>query len=48
MTKLELLTVMYTLETLLESESNEKALSVIKKIIAEAEATKTKSNNDGA
>jgi len=39
MTKLELMTVMYSLETLLESEKPENALSVIKRIISEAEKT---------
>ena len=42
MTKLEILTVLYSLEELLELEdqkiANEKALRVVKKVIKEAEA----------
>ncbi|MCL2187851.1 MAG: hypothetical protein FWC16_02335 [Defluviitaleaceae bacterium] len=46
MTKLELMTVMYSLETLIESEKPEKALGVIKRIIAEAEKRPQDKNED--
>jgi len=42
MTKLELMTVMYSLEKLHEVGQPEAALAVIKKIISEAEADKKK------
>ncbi len=37
MTRLEILTMLYSLEALLEEEKTEKAKEVIKKVIAEAE-----------
>ena len=37
MTRLELLTMLYSLEALLEEDKTEKAKEVIKKVIAEAE-----------
>ena len=44
MTRYEILTVLYSLEELLEDDdikkANTKALNVVKKVIAEAEATK--------
>ena len=42
MTKLELLTVLYSLEVLHEQGNHEDALKVIKRIIAEAESDKKK------
>lgn len=37
MTRLELMTLLLSLEALLEDEKTDKALSVIKKVLAEAE-----------
>jgi hypothetical protein len=39
MTRLELLTLLYSLEALIESDNKDKALEIIKKIIVEAERT---------
>ena len=40
MTRLELLTLLYSLQALIESDNTEKAKEVIEKVIKEAENTK--------
>jgi hypothetical protein len=37
MTRLEILTLLYSLEALLEDNKSEKAMEIIRKVIAEAE-----------
>lgn len=39
MTRLELLTLLYSIQALLESKNESKALEIIAKVIAEAERT---------
>ena len=45
MTRLEILTLLYSLQALLESNNNEKAKEVIEKVIKEAESIKRTANN---
>ena len=46
MTKLELLTVLYSLDALLDNNESDKAKSVVKRIIAEAEKRPQDKNTD--
>ena len=45
MTRLEILTLLYSLQALLESNNSEKAKEVIEKVIKEAESIKRTVNN---